>query len=138
MYKAKLIEVKVATRIVVHDTDTEEKIKDYVYPFLLKAFLDNWRNNVKIYDDTEMPYVLGEPLNTQHKPAKRLIDYEKAYYGRYRIYADNDGELEIGITNDTLAIDAAFDENYDDNDNSGRYYQTRQEAIDVLLSKCKP
>lgn len=38
-------------------------------------------------------------------------------------------------TTDMGAIDAAFDEDYDDEDNSGMFYETRYEAQEALVEE---
>ena len=59
----------------------------------------------------------------------------KTGYGHFRISIDFNGEELSVITTNTIAIDAAFDEYYDDEDNSGRYYESRQEAQEALISE---
>jgi len=56
-------------------------------------------------------------------------------YGYFRIYIEMDGkELSTSTTN-TMAIDAAFDDCYDDEDNDGRFYESRLEAQEALVSE---
>lgn len=38
-------------------------------------------------------------------------------------------------TTNTMAIDAAFDDCYDDEDNSDRYYKSRQESQEALVNE---
>ena len=56
-------------------------------------------------------------------------------YGHYNISIEIDGkELEATTTN-TMAIDVAFDDCYDDEDNSGNYYESRREAQEALVNE---
>jgi len=60
---------------------------------------------------------------------------KKTGYGHFRISIDVDGEELITITTNTMAIDAAFDECYDDEDNSERYYESREDAQEALVNE---
>jgi phage-related protein len=63
------------------------------------------------------------------------LDRKKTGYGHFYISIDFDGH-EVGTTTtNTLAIDAAFDDCYDDVDNSGRYYENRLEAQEELVNE---
>lgn len=56
--------------------------------------------------------------------------------GHYRITIEMpDGTIMSKVTTNTLAIDAAFDSCYNDTDNSGRYYLTREEAQMELVNE---
>jgi len=59
----------------------------------------------------------------------------KTGYGHFRISVEIDGKEYHTVTTNTMAIDAAFDEDYDLNDNSGRYYETRREAQTALVDE---
>lgn len=60
---------------------------------------------------------------------------KKTGYGHFRI-SITIGEKEYWcITSDTMAIDAAFDDFYDDEDHSGSYYESQEEARIALASE---
>lgn len=60
---------------------------------------------------------------------------EKVGAGHFKVSIDfMDKELST-ITTNTMAIDAAFDDCYDDEDNSGRYYESREEAQESLVNE---
>ena len=63
----------------------------------------------------------------------------KTGYGHFKISIKIDGQEYTTTTTNTMAIDAAFDDCYDDEDNSGRYYESREEAkvalVDEILRK---
>lgn len=63
----------------------------------------------------------------------------KTGYGHFRISIEVEGQEFYTITTNTLGIDAAFDDCYDDEDNSGRFYESREEAqislVEEILSK---
>ena len=56
-------------------------------------------------------------------------------YGHFRISIEMDGQEFKTTTTNTMAIDAAFDDCYDDEDNSGRYYESREEAQVALVNE---
>lgn len=56
-------------------------------------------------------------------------------YGHFIISIDVDGQELKTITTNTMAIDAAFDDFYDDEDQSGSYYESRREAQEVLVNE---
>lgn len=56
-------------------------------------------------------------------------------YGHFNISIEMDGEKLEATTTNTMAIDAAFDDCYDDVDNSGRYYESRREAQEALVNE---
>ena len=58
-----------------------------------------------------------------------------AGYGHYSISIEMDGKKLEATTTNTMAIDAAFDDCYDDEDNSGRYYESREEAQEALVNE---
>ncbi len=57
----------------------------------------------------------------------------KTGQGHFKITIEMDGKELYAITNNVMAIDAAFDEYYDDEDNSGRFYESRLEAQEALV-----
>jgi len=61
---------------------------------------------------------------------------KKTGYGHFRISIENNNSemLETTTTN-TMAIDCAFDDCYDDEDNSGRYYESQREAQEDLVNE---
>jgi phage-related protein len=56
-------------------------------------------------------------------------------YGHFSISIEMDGQEFKTTTTNTMAIDAAFDDCYDDVDNSGRYYESRREAQEALVNE---
>ena len=60
---------------------------------------------------------------------------KKTGYGHFQISIDYNGSELSTITTNTLAIDAAFDDCYNDQDNSARYYENQEEAQDTLISE---
>ncbi len=59
----------------------------------------------------------------------------KTGYGHYYISIEMDGKELSTTTTNTMAIDAAFDDCYDDEDNDGRYYESRYEAQVSLVKE---
>jgi phage-related protein len=55
--------------------------------------------------------------------------------GHFRISIEIDGEKFSTTTTNTMAIDAAFDDCYDDVDNSQRFYESREEAQNALIGE---
>jgi len=69
---------------------------------------------------------------------KNLIETlrnRKTGYGHFNISIEMDGKELSTTTTNTMAIDAAFDDCYDDEDNNGRYYENRLEAQEALVSE---
>ena len=69
---------------------------------------------------------------------KNLIETlrrKKVGYGHFSISIEMDGQKFTAITTNTMAIDAAFDDCYDDEDNSGRFYESREEAQEALVDE---
>lgn len=64
----------------------------------------------------------------------KTLRSKKTGYGHYEISIEIDGEKHTTKTTNALAIDAAFDENYNDNDNSERIYESREEAQQHLVN----
>ena len=56
-------------------------------------------------------------------------------YGHYSISIEMDGKELKATTTNSMAVDAAFDDCYDDVDNSGRYYESRREAQEALVNE---
>jgi len=65
----------------------------------------------------------------------KTLSHQKTGYGHFRVSVDFEGETISTTTTNTLAIDAAFDDCYDDVDNAGRYYESRKEAQESLVSE---
>ena len=63
------------------------------------------------------------------------LNYKKTGHGHYLITISHDGDLLKATTTNAHAIDAAFDDCYDDVDNSERIYQSREQAQDALISE---
>lgn len=60
---------------------------------------------------------------------------KKTGYGHFLISIEMDGQQLKTTTTNTIAIDAAFDDCYDDADNFGRYYESREEAQEALVNE---
>ena len=56
-------------------------------------------------------------------------------YGRYCISIEMDGQVFQTTTTNTMAIDTAFNDCYDDEDNSRRFFKSRREAQQVLVDE---
>lgn len=59
----------------------------------------------------------------------------KTGHGHFSISIEVDGQVFKTTTTNTMAIDAAFDDCYDDEDNSDRYYDSQEEAKEVLVNE---
>ena len=69
---------------------------------------------------------------------KKLIETlrsKKTGYGHFSISIEMDGKEFETTTTNTMAIDAAFDDCYDDEDNSGSYYESREKAQEDLVNE---
>ena len=69
---------------------------------------------------------------------KNLIETlrsKKTGHGHFSISIEMDGKKLEATTTNTMAIDAAFDDCYDDVDNSGSYYESREEAQEALVNE---
>ena len=55
-------------------------------------------------------------------------------YGHYIISIEIDGKI-LKTTTTNMAIDAAFDDCYDDCDNTGRYFASQEEAQIELINE---
>ena len=60
---------------------------------------------------------------------------KKTGYGHFSISIIFDGQELKTTTTNTMAIDAAFDDCYDDENNSGRFYESREEAQQALIDE---
>lgn len=60
---------------------------------------------------------------------------KKTGYGHFNVSIEMDGKKLEATTTNTMAIDVAFDDCYDDNDNSGSYYESREEAKEALVNE---
>ena len=65
----------------------------------------------------------------------KTLRNRKTGYGHFKISIEMDGKELSTTTTNTIAIDAAFDDCYDDEDNDGRYYESRLEAQEELVSE---
>lgn len=63
------------------------------------------------------------------------LEKKQTGYGHFSISIRLKGETIKTTTTNTMAIDAAFDDCYDDQDNSGRYYESQEEAREVLVDE---
>ena len=69
---------------------------------------------------------------------KNLIETlrsKKTGHGHFSISIEMDGQEFKTTTTNTMATDAAFDDCYDDTDNSERYYENREEAQEALVNE---
>ncbi len=65
----------------------------------------------------------------------KTLRNKKIGYGHFYITIEIDGK-EVGTTTtNTMAIDAGFDDCYDDEDNDGRYYESMEEAQLSMISE---
>ncbi len=67
---------------------------------------------------------------------KNLIETltcKKTGYGNFSVSMELDGKVYSTTTTNTMAIDAAFDDCYDDEDRSGSFYRSRNEAQEALV-----
>lgn len=56
-------------------------------------------------------------------------------YGHWRISITLGDAVYYCITTNSMAVDAASDQYYDDNDNSERHYESRYEAQESLVNE---
>lgn len=76
--------------------------------------------------------------NLKQSKMKNLIETlrsKKTGYGHFSISIEIDGQEFKTTTTNTLAIDAAFDNCYDDQENSGRFYESREAAQEALVNE---
>jgi phage-related protein len=59
----------------------------------------------------------------------------KTGYGHFKISIEMNGQELKTTTTNTMSIDAAFDDCYDDEDNCERYYSSRKEAQESLVGE---
>jgi len=69
------------------------------------------------------------------KNLSETLRNRKTGYGHFNISIEMDGKELSTTTTNAIAIDASFDDCYDDEDNDGRYYESRLEAQDALVSE---
>jgi hypothetical protein len=62
------------------------------------------------------------------------LNYRRVGYGSYIVTLEKDNKILTAHTNDSHVIDCAFDDNYDLYDNSGRFYETQEEARQSLIN----
>ena len=66
----------------------------------------------------------------------KTLSHKKTGFGHFEISIVIDGKNFDTTTNDTMAIDAAFDESYDDQENNEeRWFESRSEAQEVLVNE---
>ena len=65
----------------------------------------------------------------------KTLRRRKTGYGHFKIFIEKDGKEMSTTTTNTLAIDAAFDEFYDDDGNDRAYYESREEAQEDLVNE---
>ena len=56
-------------------------------------------------------------------------------YGHYCISIEKGGQVFKTTTTNAMAIDVAFNDCYDDEDNSGRFFKSRREAQEALVNE---
>ena len=65
----------------------------------------------------------------------KTLSRTKTGYGHFRVSIELDGKQYSTITTNSEAVDVAFDSNYDDNDNTGKWYESREEAETSLVNE---
>lgn len=65
----------------------------------------------------------------------KTLRKEFAGHGHFNISIEMDGKEFKTTTTNTMAIDAAFDDCYDDENNSEMYYEDREEAQEALVNE---
>lgn len=65
----------------------------------------------------------------------KTLKSEKIGQGHFNISIIIDFKVLETITTNTLAIDAAFDDSYNNKDNSGQFYENRKEAQEDLVNE---
>ncbi len=91
-----------------------------------------------IYKQSYICRVIINNNNLKRSKMKNLIETlrsKKTGHGHFSISIEMDGQEFKTTTTNTMAIDAAFDDCYDDEDNSGRYYESREEAQEALVNE---
>ena len=69
------------------------------------------------------------------KNANETLRSKKTGRGHFTISIEIDGKELKTTTTNTMAIDAAFDLNYNEEDNTGSYYQSTEEAQRDLVNE---
>lgn len=65
----------------------------------------------------------------------KTLTAKKTGYGHFLISIEVENREIKTTTTNTHAIDAAFDDCYDDEDNSNRIYRSRKEAQEALVNE---
>lgn len=60
---------------------------------------------------------------------------KKTGHGHFNISIEMNGKKLSTTTTNTIAIDAAFDDCYDDASSQGKYYESKLEAQEALVSE---
>jgi len=60
---------------------------------------------------------------------------QKQGYGHSIVSIEKDGQTLKTLSANTVAMDVAFDPDYDDADNTGNYYTSRREAQEELVNQ---
>ena len=66
---------------------------------------------------------------------KDTLRSKKVGYGHFNISIELDGQTLSTTTTNTKAIDAALDNCYDDQDRSGSYYESQEQAQQSLVDE---
>lgn len=69
---------------------------------------------------------------------KNLIETltgKKTGNGHFNVAIELDGKVYSTTTTNMMAVDAAFDDCYDDEDRSGSFYRSRNEAQEALITE---
>ena len=74
-------------------------------------------------------------LNNQKQEIMEILRSKKVGSGHFQISMEMNGKQLTALTTNTMAIDAAFDDCYDDEDNSGRIYESQEEAQQALIDE---
>lgn len=69
------------------------------------------------------------------KNLTQTLRAKKTGYNQFSISIEINGQSYRTTTINTMAIDVAFDDYYDDQDNSGRYYKSQEEAKEALINE---
>lgn len=69
------------------------------------------------------------------KTTIETLTCKKIGNGHFNVAIELDGKVYSTTTTNMMAVDAAFDDCYDDEDRSGRFYGRRQEAQEALVGE---
>jgi len=64
----------------------------------------------------------------------KKLTYHSLGRGHYKLVLESDAGIQEAVTTNTIAIDAAFDDDYD-TDTNGRYYDSQAEALQELINE---